>query len=278
MTTVLYADVLFIVNFSMDFISLCLTAKILSLRRSLIRYIASAALGASAATTMTALSVEGLPEALSTIALSVAMTFVAYGFGSPKLLLERSLALWGAGALIGGAVTALCSIGERAPLVNAVGGRERPWGFIAVGVLLVWGFVRLICPRLGRKSARVTLCFDGRAVTGEALVDSGNLVSDPISGDAVIFLSRPLAERLLGEREASLLCETRIDELSPPLRSRVRVIPTSGALGGGVCSAFVPDSVEVLPDRASRRAIAAVVDVPEDHFAGFAMLLPSVLG
>ena len=278
MTTVLYADVLFIINFSMDFISLCLTAKILALRHSLPRYSLSAAIGAAAATVMTARSVEGIAAAALTVALSVVMALAAYGFGSAKRLAARSLALWGSGALIGGAVTALCSLGERRYFGEAVGGSgRRPWGFIAVGVLLVWGFVRVVRPRLGRKRATVSLSFGGRTVTGEALVDTGALVCDPISGDAVIFISRPIAERLLGESDALSLCEKRFERLSPPLKSKVRVIPTKGVSGSAVCSAFAPDSVEVLPDRTPRRALAAVVDVPEDHFAGCAVLLPSAL-
>ena len=38
MTTVLYADVLFLINFSMDFISVYIAAQLLSLRRSALRF------------------------------------------------------------------------------------------------------------------------------------------------------------------------------------------------------------------------------------------------
>ena len=113
MTTVLYADVLFVINFAMDFISLWVTSKLLSIRQSARRYALAAAIGALSATAMTALSVEGIVEAAAALALSVVMSLVAYGFGSARRLVGRSLALWGAGALIGGAVTALCSLGGR---------------------------------------------------------------------------------------------------------------------------------------------------------------------
>ena len=277
MTTVLYADVLFIINFSMDFISLCLTAKILTIKHRLIRYVSAAAVGATAATLMTAYSVEGAAGGAATFVLSVVMTVVAYGAAPAKKVAVRALALWGSGALIGGTVTALCSFGERAPISETVGETNRVWGFLAVGVLIAWGIVRLIRPKLARTSAEVTISLEGRAVSGEALVDSGALVCDPVSGDAVIFISRPIAEELLGKDDAKYLCETRVDEISGALRGRVRVIPTTGIVARGVCSAFRPDRVEVMPDKTPRRALAAVIDVPADHFGGFGILLPSVL-
>lgn len=277
MTTVLYADVLFIVNFSMDFISLCLTAKILSLERRVVRYVTSAALGALVATVMTAVALEGVLGAVCTLILSVVMTLIAYGFGSARSLAARALSLWGTGALIGGIVTALCSLGEYRALDESVGGTGRQWGFIAFGVLVAWGVLRVIRPALGQKNVEVRLKMGIRSVTAQALVDTGNITVDPLGGDCVIFVSRPLSEKLFGERTAALLAESRIDELPGELRPRVRIVPTSSLGGRSLCSAVIPDTVEVLPDKAPRRALVAVADVPDNHFGGCGVLLPATL-
>ncbi len=277
MTTVLYADVLFIINFSMDFISLCLTAKILALNHRTLRYVTAAALGALGATTMTAIALEGLPGALCTLLLSVVMTLVAYGFASFGRFVVHTISLWGTGALIGGTVSALCSLGDYSAMDAAVGSVNRPWGFIAFGVLIAWGVLRVIRPRLGQRNAEVSLTLGERSVTAQALVDSGNLTLDPIGGDYVIFLSMPLAGRLLGEHTAALLASNRPEELPAELRRRVRVVPTSSIKGQSICCAVIPDTVKVLPDKAPRRALVAVVDVPDDHFGGCEMLLPACL-
>lgn len=277
MTTVLYADVLFIINFSMDFISLCLTAKILALNHRTLRYIASAAIGAIGATVMTAAVLEGLTGAFCTLLLSVVMTLIAYGYGSAGSFGVRTLSLWGTGALIGGLVSALCSLGEYNALNVSVGTPNRPWGFIAFGVLMAWGVLRVIRPKLGQRNAEVRLRLGARSVTAQALVDTGNLTVDPLSGDCVIFLSMPLSKKLFGEPAATLLAESRLEGLSSEFRNRVRVIPTSSIKGQSICSAVILDTVEILPDKTPRRALVAVVDVPDGHFGGCGVLLPALL-
>ena len=276
MTTVLYADVLFVINFSMDFISLWVTSKLLSINRRTWRFALAAALGALAATAMTALSVEGVAEAAVALALSAAMALAAFGFGSARRLVGRALTLWGAGALIGGAVTALCSLGGGG-LAGTPVGVGRPWGHIAVGVLLVWAFVRLIRPRLSRRTATVRLTAGGVSVDAEALVDTGDLACDPIGGDAAMFVSLPLASRLFGEENARSIAEVRPDALPEALHARVRLVPASGIGKTGMCAGIVVDSLTLPPDETPRRALVCVADVGKDHFGGFDALVPPSL-
>jgi len=66
--TVLYADVLFLINFSMDFLSLYAAGAFLSLRRSVGRMSAAAAIGAVYAVAVTAQQIgEYAMEALKDI-------------------------------------------------------------------------------------------------------------------------------------------------------------------------------------------------------------------
>lgn len=278
MTTVLYADVLFIINFSMDFISLWISAKLLSLKRLAWRFALSAALGAFGATVMTALGFEGIVEWLCALALSVAMTLIAFGFGSAKSLAGRSLTLWGIGSLLGGAVTAICSLGGRIAYESASGATKTPWGYIAAGVILVWAFVRLIRPKLGARTAAIVISFGEKRVETRGLVDTGNLCTDPIGGDGVIFITSPLAARLFGEKNAALLTALRPDELPGEYHSRVRLVPAKGIGKSGICAAVVPDLVTFPPDKTPRRALVCVTDVPAEHFGGNdALLPPSIL-
>ena len=277
MTTVLYADVLFIINFSMDIISLWITAKLLSIRQKTVRFVIAASVGALSATALTALCVEGIAGAAAALLMSLAMTLIAYGFGTLRKVLWRSFALWGAGALTGGAVTALCSLGKRSAAVGAVGEASRPWGYIAVGVLIVWAFVRLLRPKLGQKTAAVCITVCGVSARTDALVDTGNGASDPISGDAVVFVSLPVAARLIGEENSRLVASLLPDGLPDRYRALFRAVVASGIGSSGVCGAIVPDEVTLSPDSTPRRAVVCVLDVPEDHFGGCGALLPSSL-
>lgn len=275
MTTVLYADVLFIINFSMDFISLYLTAKLMSLRQKAWRYVLSAVLGAVSATVMTAYGISGLPEAALTLALSAVMSVVAYGGGSVGRIAGRSLALWGAGALVGGVVTVLCSLGKHSPLESARAGTDRPFGAIAVGVLIVWAFVRVIRPRLGKKAVEATVAFGKNRITLTALCDSGNLCTDMMSGDVVTFICSRRAEELFGNELARALTEADANGIPPPFRTRFRIVPVSGLGGRRIAAAIYPD--EIVIRGVHRRALVAVADVGDGDFGGCDMLIPNSL-
>ena len=182
MTTVLYADVLFLINFSMDFISVYIAAQLLSLRRSALRFSLASLIGALGATAMTALSVTALPQTVLTLVLSVVMTATAYG-GARSLgqFLFRTLTLWGGGALLGGCVTAVCSIGERGGdtvRYTESACASRPAALAVSGIFLCVFVVRALKPKLSRKTAFVRITLGGRRAGVGALVDSG--ISPPI--------------------------------------------------------------------------------------------------
>lgn len=273
MTTVLYADVLFIINFSMDFLSIYITAKLLSLRQSAIRFTAAAVLGALGATVMTALGITSFPEALLTVLLSFAMTAVALGAGSLRAFLVRSFALWGAGALLGGAVSVLCSLGESPVIEQHTAAADSPHMiYLAAGAVLVFIFVRLIRPKLAQKVAEITIRLGENSITVPALVDSGNLAADPISGAPVIFISKAEAVRLLGEKDVQALLTRDRVALSDGLLRRLRLIPVAGETHSTLYFAVRPDSVTV--GKKSPDAFIAVTDKSSDFYAGNPALAP----
>lgn len=276
MTTVLYADVLFIINFSMDFLSLYITAKLLSLRQSAIRFSIAAAIGALAATVMTALGIASLPEAVLSVLISFAMTAVATGFLGLRSFFVRAFALWGAGALLGGAVSVICSLGE-APVFREE--RDEPSSpyvlSMAVGTLLVILFIRLIRPKLRQKTTELTVTFGGNSVTVSALVDSGNLAADPISGAPVIFLSSAEAISLVGEENTRALLTHDRDSLSDSMTTRLRLVPVSGEGADKLYFAFRPDSVTVGKKKSRRDVLIAISDKGRDFYAGHPALAPS---
>lgn len=276
MTTVLYADVLFIINFSMDFLSVYITAKLLSLRQSALRFSAAAVLGAAAATAMTACGVASLAEALLTVVLSLTMSAAAFGFGGVRAFFLRAFVMWGAGALLGGAVSALCALGEGISDRQSISPHGSRYSVIlASGAVLVCLFIRLIRPALSKKETTLTVGFGSKTVTVTALVDSGNLASDPISGSPVIFLSAAEAVGLIGERDTAALLEHDRLRLSEEMTRRLRLVPVCGEGGDRLYFAFRPDSVTVGKKGAHRDALVAVSDKDGKYYAGHPALAPS---
>ncbi len=105
---------------------------------------------------------------------------------------------------------------------------------------------------LRRRSAprrmSVTVSLDGRSVTVDGLSDSGNLVRDPISGRAVIFLvPRRLAALVNGALYACLTsgrAETMAD-LPPDAARRVCLVPLETVQGRALVPMLRPDAVTV---------------------------------
>lgn len=282
MTTVLYADVLFFINFSMDFISVYIAAQLLSLRRSALRFSLASLIGALGATAMTALSVAALPQTVLTLVLSVVMTAAAYG-GARSLgqFLFRTLTLWGGGALLGGCVTAVCSIGERGGdtvRYTESACASRPAALAVSGIFLCVFVVRALKPKLSRKTAFVRITLGGRRAGVGALVDSGNLAADPVSGSPVIFVSHESLEDIVPKTELDSMLSGDITSLPEDMKRRIRLIPIGEEGASRIVTAFRPDLVSVS-DGGGRRthnadAVICVSDKGCGFYGGEAALIP----
>jgi hypothetical protein len=109
----------------------------------------------------------------------------------------------------------------------------------------------------------VTVTLLGKSLSLEGMVDTGNLLRDPVGGRAVIcadgeslggLLSPALANFLRGDTGSSA-------SLSPDEGRRVRIIPAGTATGSGVLYGFLPDTVTVAGEGKPPREVDAVVAV-----------------
>ena len=112
MEHVLYADILFFINFSMDMITLYLTSRLTSGPPLGWRTVVSALIGGLWGTLSIAVALDGVFGILLTGAISVLMVLVSFGYGGIGVLLRRSAVFWGTASLLGGVMTALCSFAD----------------------------------------------------------------------------------------------------------------------------------------------------------------------
>lgn len=270
MTYVLYADILFFVNFSMDLIALYLTSRLTSGPPTGVRSALSAALGGIYGTAATALGADGFLGVASAAGVAVLMMLTAFGFGGVRLLLRRSAVFWGVSALLGGAMTALCSLGGG---VTVPSSPQSGTALLFVGSTLCLLLTRLIARLRGRRSVRIRVSFGARTAEFDALCDSGNLAVEPMSGDPVIIADRSVLRRLVPE-----LC-TDPAELTETVAPRVRMIPIKGVGGDGLLTGFIPETVSVIENGRAREceAVIAVSDTGSTFFGGYPANVPSVL-
>lgn len=259
-----YADILLLVNFSMDFLTLYLTGKLLHKPLAKLRLIFAAILGSIGGTvfSLTAGQSESVGTLMSVaagFALSVLMVLISFGrYRSKTALLRDSISVWGAGTLLGGIMTFLLSLGE--PVYMSENNSFLP-AFAACFIISV-GLTRLFSSAKSKRRASVTVEVLGNSRTVEALCDSGSFAAEPISGKPVIIVRRSA----LGEWSDMLVSD------ACPLK--LRMIPLNGIGGGCLLRGFLPDKVTV--DGREVEAVIAVREGAED-FAGYDAIVPARL-
>lgn len=249
-----YIDLYFLINVSMDLLCLMITAFLLHRAVKRRRACLAALIGGGYAVLSLLLSLSGLLGFLSDIAAAVVMCAVAFWerkasfFGILQCALVQSLV----SMMLGGIMTALYSLLNRLNL---------PFDALTGDGLSVWTFALLTAVAsiatvrggklfgLSQKTKSVTLhiVLFKKEVTLQAMVDSGNLLRDPISGKSVIVaelsaLSQTLPGALLEAYESNDFGTW----LSVYENAKcIRPIPTHTAAGDTLLFAIVPDSVTV---------------------------------
>ena len=258
MLITVYADILFLINFSMDFLTLRLTGTLTSKPLSRSRLLLSAVLG-SLAGTVSMFFLDGLPFLLCGLLTAVGMTRIAFGKGGRMRLLRDSVILWGTGTLLGGIMTSVLSLGNA---VWTEGGDEPFLPVFLLCFAVSSSLLRLTGNSSAKKSARVTVTACGVTVSFAALCDSGCLLTEPISGMPVIVASR---------RSLGTLAELLVSE-APPLR--LRMIPADGVCGHRLLRGFLPERTDV-----DGKAVSAVIacDDSGTDYGGFEGIVPAKL-
>jgi len=259
----IYADILLLVNFSMDFLTLYLTGRLLHKPCVKSRLVIAAAAGSAGGTIRTILVSEPtvIGTALSGLILSVLMVLIAFGkYTSSASCIRDSLAVWGCGIFIGGFMTFCTTVGGVSVVSDS--------GASAFTVLFLICFaassviIRIVSSTGHRKSAVVSVVADGREYSFAALCDTGSSAADPITGIPVIIVRSGIMQEIENEM---LGCSGRL---------RIRMIPVSGIGGECVLTGFIPDSVKI--DGKEKEAVIAVMKQRGD-FSGYSGIIPAAL-
>lgn len=188
-----WGDLLFLINFSMDFLCLYLTARLLHRRLRPLPALGAAVLGG--VYSVAALFIEtSRPISLlidaAVCALMCAVAFARRGRRWRQLLSEIGVYLASAAAL-GGMMTALFNLLNRLRLPKNTGGDSiSAWLFLLLALIsgfTAWRGTGLLRGLRSRSFAEVEIVFCGRRLTLHGVTDSGNLLRDPITGRAVII-------------------------------------------------------------------------------------------
>lgn len=247
----------------MDVLSLAFAARVLHKPMKAKKICAAAALGGAAATASEIFIprssvLGGVIFTLAGIALSVIMTRISFGkYHTAAELLRHSIVLWGSGALLGGIMTYILSLGE--PVFGSKGA-EMPFAAVVFLCLpIAYIVVRMTSALRHKKSVECTLTVLGKTTSFSALCDSGNLATEPISSLPVVIVSQSACS-------------------FPPMESgqdspiKWRAVPIKTIGGERLLFGFIPDELTI-----GGRAVSAVVALDRENrsFGGYAAVVPA---
>ncbi len=255
-----YADVLFLVNAGMDCLCLSLAARLLHRPLSFWRLLVGGAIGGLYA--VVALFLPGgswvlIPDLL------ICLLMCCVVFGRRRLLLS-TIVFFVLSMALGGVMTGLYSFMNRTlynvGLLDLPTDSGGPEGWLLWLLAASGGGISLIGSKFFRKSAARRSChvmaeIAGLTVELEGLVDTGNLLTDPLSGKSVICVDEgrlrsrfpPSVQSLLPTADGGIsLGELPTDS---PLAGRLRLIPTTTAAGHALLVGFVPDRLILRVER-----------------------------
>lgn len=277
----LYIDVYFLINFTVDLLSLYFAARFSKIPTTIKRLIIASLFGA-----LSAVGIVFLPENTLLKFVAAAVGLLLIGFIAPKkITLRRKIKYIFAflifEALVGGAVTFIWGLLDRyiSDFFNGFegGAVNRKMLFLSLIVLLSIGVFKMLVSLFTNveteESVDLEIRFLNKTAIVSAFVDSGNLAVDPMDMTPVLLIKKEIAEGILPVN-IDQICD--IDSLDRQIKKRIRLIPISRGGETHVLVGVKVDSVKIIKgDFAEEIAVTLAIDKEGGTFGGYKALMPS---
>ena len=247
---VIYVDSLFFLNLCIDYLLCLVSARVCGLVLKRLRYLLSALIGACYSVAVFLPGLDFLAAPLCKLAVALLMGLAAFG-GEAKML--RCCAVFlSVSAAFGGAVWAISMAGGGAY-------SDRTYLPVDLRVLvlsfaLCYGGISLLFRRraklMDQRRVQVRLVFLGRESQFMALLDTGNSLSDPVSGKAVMVAGLHALRPVLGQAAEIFFSASPVDALEllsrlPEYAGKFRLIPYSAVGVAGMLPVFTPELLTI---------------------------------
>jgi stage II sporulation protein GA (sporulation sigma-E factor processing peptidase) len=288
MGQVVYVDLLFLINFSMDFLCFFLCSALLHERQHMARALLASALGGAYGVAALFLPLRGGASLALDLIACGGICLVAYGGREKWRSVPVYILVYTAVSMtLGGFMTALFHLLNRSGLGSS-GAIESDgisvWLFAllaALSALITFLGGRFFGKKTARNEAEVCLTYDGQSIRLPAMTDTGNLLRDPMCGRLCILADIGALRGLLPEEilTAAKDGETRrLGGLSERDAGRIRLIPAKTASGQGLLVGIRMERITVRVGRSEREvdATLALADLGKSA-GGNRVLLPAEL-
>lgn len=240
LSTVIYADILVVVNIIVNYLLLRASTAITGCSFKAWRFLLSSAAGGFFSLII---FIENMPLWLNIIlkiSFTAVMVLLAFDVKSGKAFVKCAAAFFAANFVFAGIMLAVCTafMPNRAIYQNGVVYFDIDILTLTIGAVVCYAVLSLISrftrsktPPKSIYSIRIT--YSGKSVDGKALFDSGNTLCDCFSGRPVIIAEKDFIGPILEGKE---LTEAK----------NFRLIPFTTIQNEGALPAFMADEIEIL--------------------------------
>ncbi len=240
---VVYADILIVLNFIVDYFLLLATAVLLKRKINSWRAVGGAAVGGVASLYIFLPAMPIFADIALKIVVCAVMALVTFGFKCARQFLKAFLLLFAVTCSYGGIMIAVLRIfGPKGMVINnsVVYFNISPLVLVAATVLayLIFTVLSVIFRRSAATAAEcsVTVFAENEKIEITAIADTGNSLKDTFGKSEVIIADKSVISALFGETDIAK---------NPSLSARFRVVPCSTVSGEGIMEGFRCDGAEI---------------------------------
>ena len=274
----IYIDVYFLLNFTVDLLSVYFASRLSKVCIKNVNMILISLIGALYSVCLVLISAGGIIDLLMLLAsLVLVILFIGRGIALVrriKLLICYIVLM----ALIGGVVHFLYSVLSKYFAYQPTSQpQNRKLLILSILIIIAFSVIKLISVVFSKtkveRNVKIAISLMGKRVECDALVDTGNLLHDPIDSTPVMLIAQCLADKIMPGGVPQ-----DINSIPAHLASRVRIIPVMKGVERKIYIGFLPDSVEVKMKKEWERVkLIFVVDRDARDFGGYFALAPASL-
>lgn len=257
----IYIDVVFIENVVMNYIILLATRMVLKTKLSNLRLIVASSIGAIYSVMAYIVPMQIYSNFFLKIFLSIIIVYISFNPKNIKTLLKQITVFYLLSFVFGGATFALIYIVKPQEILikNGLFLGTYPLKTVIlaafIGLLLIVVTFKIVKGRLSKNDIyqNISICINGKCITEKAILDTGNMLKEPITGKPVIVVEHTcfynvLPKEILNNIEEILGGEFKEipENIKNEYISRLKLIPFS-SLGkqNGMLLGIKPDYIEI---------------------------------
>ncbi len=269
----IYLDVVFIENICMNSIILFATGLVTKTKCRIVRILLSGAIGALYVIAKHITNNPIYSNIVMQIALASVMTYIAFSPKNLKYAFKYLVIFYLTSFVFGGAAFALLYYIKPQDILykggQLIGTYPIKVTFLGamVGLIILNLAFKLIKNRLTKKDmfCEVQIEYKGKTSYVHAIIDSGNLLREPITGASVIVVEKRKLEEILESKildNLQNIMKGEYETLDDEYTSRFRLIPFSSlGMQNGMLLGFKPDLVSIEFDGTKKKLEKIIIGI-----------------